>query len=133
MQIDTVEVAVSSPVVPTISFQRIGAVAHLSSPDFYPLFNPYYVYCTPAPSTCARRSGRRCQGGFGTYHAGWNLRPIHRWPYALLPLCGRRPEVENINTICQSAFCPSDGQTGRNRITSCLPTNRPELRHRLSN
>jgi hypothetical protein len=32
MSFDTVEVAGSSPVVPTISFQRFGAVAHPSNP-----------------------------------------------------------------------------------------------------
>ena len=32
--------------MPTISFQQFGAIAHLSSPGFYPLYNPYDVYCT---------------------------------------------------------------------------------------
>ena len=30
--------------MPTISFQRFGAVAHLSSPGFCPLFNPYLLH-----------------------------------------------------------------------------------------
>src|ERR1035441_1656253 len=35
----------------------------------------------------------------GTHNAGWKLLPVHRRPHPLLPLCGRRTEVETTNYI----------------------------------